>query len=520
MNTDAAYVEIIHLSDLHFGDHHVFTMAPTADGAAPAALGMPTLADKLVADLTDENLSPFPSPEVQRVLTSAAPGSEDPEFVFPSFPRILCISGDLTQQSSLTEFQQAERLIRRLQEALNISADATFVCPGNHDLNWTSTDDSVRWDQYANFLTRLTGTVHRAQDAAMFGGVKVCTSARTVVLSLNTEMKVLAEDGEKSRGDLHPMQLAWARRELEALPIDVREHFIKVAMVHHHPVLLPSSAESGRGYDAISGADKLLPLLHEHGFQVILHGHKHYPHTFREDVRNAFVKTSDHSLFIVAGGTCGSSELPSPKIATQCYNRVRIHWCAKEGTTRVQVATRGLVTLKPTGQELMADQWHWTTLSIDDRHHIARRLPQIATPGGMRYGPRVETQSAANVARVAEYKRTAGNFPVAEILPAMLPGQTAEVHLRIVAHNPELVDADHVLRAVTWSGGDRWFPSVYITRDEDPHFHAIFAYWGGSLIQAELHFANAPNCVTHVYVPMLTSQTATGTNGADHVRTG
>ena len=122
----------------------------------------------------------------------------------------------------------------------------------------------IRWDQYANFLTRLNGTVHRAQEAALFGGVKVCASARTVVLSLNTEMKVLAEDGEKSRGDLHPMQLAWARKELEALPADIRANYIKVAMVHHHPVLLPSSAESGRGYDAISGADKLLPLLHEH----------------------------------------------------------------------------------------------------------------------------------------------------------------------------------------------------------------------------------------------------------------
>ena len=132
MNADAAYVEIIHLSDVHFGKHHVFTMAPTINGGTPASLGMPTLADKLIEDLTDENASPFPSPEVQNVAPSAAPEAEDPQFVFPPFPRILCISGDLTQEASLPEFQQAEHLIRRLQgeKHLAIPVEGAFRLSG------------------------------------------------------------------------------------------------------------------------------------------------------------------------------------------------------------------------------------------------------------------------------------------------------------------------------------------------------------------------------------------------------
>lgn len=507
MNTDATYVEIIHLSDPHYGEGHVFTMEPTADGREPPNLGMPTLADKLIEDLTD------PTQEPTRPFMLGALGASGlPDFVVPPMPKIVCISGDFTQRAALAEFLQAEALVRRLQNTqvlnLSVAGDGIFFCPGNHDLNWASEDDTVRWDQYANFLTRMTKRVHLAQDAALFGGVQVCAAAKTVVLSLNTEMKVFAEDGEKSRGDLHAMQLAWARKQLEDLAPEVCRDYIKVAMVHHHPVLLPSSAEAGRGYDAITGANRLLPMLHEHGFHVVLHGHKHYPHTFREDIRNAFVQANDHSLFIVGGGTCGSTALPTPKIATQCYNRIRIHWCGKNRTTRVQVVTRGLITLKPSGGELMPDQWYWETLATDDRNHIARQRTSTPSAAGLRYLPRIAADSPVNLARKAEYARTHGNFPVAEILPAMLPGQTAEVHLRIVSHGGAPPgDPGHVVNAVTWSGGDRWFPSVHITRAEDPDFCAVFAYWDGALFQAELEFANE-KCVTHVYVPMLNSQTA------------
>jgi 3',5'-cyclic AMP phosphodiesterase CpdA len=507
MNNDATYVEIIHLSDLHYGESHVFTAETTPDGRPPPTRGMPTLADKLIADLTDQ----AQQPELPTIIASEELASQT--FQFPPFPKIVCISGDLTQKAALEEFRQAERLVKRLRDCaeLDLSAsDRMFFCPGNHDLNWKSNDDVERWDQYAGFLTRVTNKVHLAQDAAMFGGIQVSPATKTVVLSLNSETKVMDETGERSRGDLHPMQLAWARQQLEQLPDDVARDYIKIAMVHHHPVLLPSSAEAGRGYDAITGADKLLPMLHEQGFHVVLHGHKHYPHTFREDVRNAFVRTNDHSLFIVAGGTCGSKELPSPQIATQCYNRIRVHWCAKEGTTRVQVVTRGLVRFKDTGVELLPDQWHWKTLGIDDRHHLARRGPALPKATSMRYGPRVAEDSVVNLSRQAEYERTHGYFPVAEILPAMLPGQTAEVHLRIVRH-PDSKEAGPrpEVSAVTWSGGHKWFPSVRVTKLDDPDFRAIFAYWGGALLQAEMEFSDgSTSCISHVYVPMLNSQSA------------
>ena len=62
VNSDATYVEIIHLSDLHFGSRHIFTPEPTPDKRRAPSLGMPTLADKLLEDLSDDLKSPFPKP--------------------------------------------------------------------------------------------------------------------------------------------------------------------------------------------------------------------------------------------------------------------------------------------------------------------------------------------------------------------------------------------------------------------------------------------------------------------------
>jgi hypothetical protein len=90
----------------------------------------------------------------------------------------------------------------------------------------------------------------------------------------------------------------------------------------------------------------------------------------------------------------------------------------------------------------------------------------------------------------------------------MLPGQTAEVHLRIARHPVKNRPPEHELVHVTWSGGHKWFPSVNVHRGEDPDFRATFAYYGGALMQAELTFADGTTCLTHVYVPLLTGESA------------
>jgi 3',5'-cyclic AMP phosphodiesterase CpdA len=495
------YLEIIHVSDMHFGKNHRFAQLETPDGRTRAGTA-PSLADKLIEDLRTAEAQPK-RPSVG--LSERA----DKRFEVPDMPRIVCLSGDFTQTASAQEFKQARHLAEQLGELnqLGLNKDSLFFCPGNHDVVWDKDDEELRWGPYATFLSGVSGEYHDPKKGEFFGGVQINEAAKVVVMSLNTELKVKDEKGEKCRGDLSIGQRDWIEAELAKLNAQQRG-YIKVAMMHHHPVLLPIFAEPGRGYDAVVGAEWLMPLLHEHGFHLVLHGHKHYPHTFREDIRNAFLKTKEHSLFVVAGGSCGSKELPEPDIATQCYNRIRIHSCEELGTTRVQVLTRGLVA-RPEGGglELNPTKWKWKTLAFDDRSYTSHVDKTDLSAGSMKYMRSVAAASKANQARESESRRTRRNYPVGEMRPAMFPGQTIEVHLRVVRHegnHPRKRGDDPV--AVTWSGGPIWFPSVRVTRQEDPEFRAVFTYWGGSLLQAELEFEDGTTEVTHVYVPMPPGQ--------------
>jgi hypothetical protein len=50
-------------------------------------------------------------------------------------PNVVCISGDIGWQGKSSDYEDAEQWIRQLLAELELSADALFVCPGNHDLD-------------------------------------------------------------------------------------------------------------------------------------------------------------------------------------------------------------------------------------------------------------------------------------------------------------------------------------------------------------------------------------------------
>jgi 3',5'-cyclic AMP phosphodiesterase CpdA len=494
------HVELIHLSDMHFGEGHRFSPPKTTSGGKASERGFPNLAESLVKDLRD--------PATDFLQPTIVNGTSDAPSHF-GMTRVLCLSGDFTKTGKDTEFAEAIDFVEQFKkpspEGLGFKPEDIFVCPGNHDLDWNGATDKLRWARYTTFLNEIYPKKKFApQGNDLFGSVIVSETAGIVVLSLNSEMEVRNLDINKTRGDLNTNQLEWAGKELENIPKKKLKEFIKVAMVHHHPILLPTLAESERGYDAIHGAQHLLSLLHKYGFHVLLHGHKHYPHTFHESVKNAFERTDEHALVIVAGGSCGCEHLalPSQEGATQTYNRIRIHWDADQGSTRVQVETRGLNRFETkTRKELLPSKWSWRTIAIDDRTSLLGRRSSLVSPFALRYTPSKPHGDREHVPRQNEYARTRGNFPVAEVKPSLIPNQTNEVNLRIVQH-PNEDKAAHIPKSVTWSAGPK-FDRIYVEREEDPEFNAIYAYYGSALMRAELEFGDGYKCDVYIYAPML-----------------
>ena len=499
MMNSAREIELIHLSDLHFGKEHRFDPPLAPDGKKVPRNGWPTLADSLVADFSNDELI-HPVVELGKL-----------KYEPRACPHVVCITGDLATVAAREEFDEATALIDRLKKCgkLNLEQgmDSIFVIPGNHDVAYKAASVSARWSTWNGVYNELHNTSNPASEPNGYVTLRWTPDKSVAVLSLNSETYVQDIDQERYRGVLDVAQLAKIKKLLQAANQTELKSAIKIALVHHHPILIPQLAESDRDYDAIVGAEQLWSILHQFKLHVLLHGHKHFPFTFVEDVRNGFESgqsngNKDHALIIVAGGSVGSRELPNWPHSTNCYNRIRIKWDPAAEALRVKVITRGLVTHKD-GYELLPPEWHWVTRSEDDRWFSAEHFVPRAHEQKWKLRAQEPNDKQAEQARICEYVRTRGHMAVADVRPSLTWQQRFEVKFWLVQHrsqtHPPRKEDEPI--EVTWSAGEK-FPVITIARNDDPFFCGMFEYWGPMLIQARMKFADGTEAFSYVYARM------------------
>ena len=253
-------INILHISDIHFGDTHRFKIPNSADGDSPTDEGYPSLLDSLVEDL--RNIS-------------------------KDCPLIVCLTGDFVDKGNIKEFSQAEAFIKGLVESPlleEVKIENVFIVPGNHDVNYTEDDLGIRFQQYIEFYNRLYGTSIKRDEPQKCQMVFDHSKDKGfIVACLNSSTYVKKGTQDEKRGRIGMADLDSLTNELERIPKENLNSSIKIALIHHHPVLIPSLAEPNRGYDAVHNSDQLISILKQFRFHIILHGHKHNPHTFTEE---------------------------------------------------------------------------------------------------------------------------------------------------------------------------------------------------------------------------------------------
>src|SRR4051794_6576557 len=134
-------LEIIHISDVHFGGQHRFNPPITPSGDMPSREGYPTLVQKLQEDLAGPD---------------------------PGCPVIVCITGDLATTCSYEEFDAAEQFVKNVANAPILGRprgmESIFVIPGNHDVKYDKASIGERWQSWTEFSNRVSGTQLRRED--------------------------------------------------------------------------------------------------------------------------------------------------------------------------------------------------------------------------------------------------------------------------------------------------------------------------------------------------------------------
>lgn len=282
-------------------------------------------------------------------------------------PDLVVFSGDVTSFAEEASFSRAAEVFAQIVEILQRkrgwrtqSQPCLFLVPGNHDLNWLSDEETFegRIERYLGFCKKLprdlivtavsAGHAPSHYDFGPPTNLQICTfntcllggvpdpaiieirdrvaavleTRRTVLPRIERllELRVATADEEAEaqrlvatlaqqyRLDPGYVDLAsydGLSRELR----DDRDDRVRIAVMHHNLASLP--AADIEQYDSIINAGEVKHWLAQHGFDLVLHGHRHFPHVHYEEYLGRYIPGSNGSLgyqqgmFFVSGETLG-----------------------------------------------------------------------------------------------------------------------------------------------------------------------------------------------------------------------
>lgn len=243
-------------------------------------------------------------------------------------PDLVVISGDLTSFASDFEMSKAEAEIENILTTLKrkrrpwCTEDAPyiFMVPGNHDLDWSKKHYAQKIGRYAQMSKRLYAKggilsaiypkgahphlpiswdfgddcnifVYLFNTTSLGGAIdpriakvykdlaehyETIVSDKSNVDHVKTTLQELKKLERQDPGYVGEGDISKMEEELQK----VSARRFKIAVMHHNPTSVPS--DDIEAYDTIINAGALKMSLMNNNFDLILHGHRHFPHCTHE----------------------------------------------------------------------------------------------------------------------------------------------------------------------------------------------------------------------------------------------
>lgn len=260
-------VKILHLSDLHLGNDLLFR-----------SLWHCRWPWKKIED-----------PQILSALENA---------IREAAPTYVLVTGDIVNKCTKRSFRHAASVLRSV--CTNSGVDAKkrlLIIPGNHDVKTRRYQHEYfgRVFQFVCFLKLLFDEKDFLSRKARF--VRVDADRRLCFFCLDSTLK---NSFQLAEGEVGAAQWDWFTRKSEQLAKTYSnfEQFVKIVAVHHHPEAITGSG--GERFMQLLDAGEALVRFDRAGINLVLHGHKHFPH---ETTRN--LSGGRHYTIIGAGtATC------------------------------------------------------------------------------------------------------------------------------------------------------------------------------------------------------------------------
>lgn len=500
-------LSILHISDLHFG--RAFRFQPRMIRSGPPPVFEPfgnlaKLGELLASDLERISADPQLPPDI-RSLASCVD--------------VVVISGDIADSGGrdkalplrdggpTDEYEQAAEFVATLVAGINDlrhkeslppihATERVVAVPGNHDVNWDEPPDSPdRFLGYAKFWRRVT------ESRAYFDCPVNEIIARTLIEVDGTAIAIVGFNSctvaaepihLRETGFVEAAQLNFCERFLQGLS---QEPDRKIAIFHHHPVYIPALAAGIENYDAMLQAGKLLSYLQHRQFDLVLHGHKHYPMAWVHNMipYEAPAHGSWSEPAIVSSGSLSVDGEHLPSSVPNTYQLIGVRKkkdplrpvCAVTRRKFLRGDTLYGARFEPDGVFHLGHD----SLSPTEREKRLERLQELASPAGQ--------GSSLHEERAKRYEESAGWMLVHRYRASDAPDQKYDISVYLVEkerkNRREAYDRKEI-EYVRYAVGEMWLGSPFTVADPENGFELKLSAYGPFLCIAEVHFTDGSTC--------------------------
>jgi UDP-2,3-diacylglucosamine pyrophosphatase LpxH len=196
----------------------------------------------------------------------------------------LVVPGDVSHRGAPQEFQLASAIIEDCARALHVAPASIVFVPGNHDADWTvfQAPDTTGFRQGQKFaplqnpqwlFEKIMGNANRhlLKDNDSYSAWEYDNFLAVGYNSAwDDKPGVPVHHGFISNSHLDALE-----RHLTSL--DLGPHRLRLFIVHHHPVVYSDPLPNEPDFSAMTNAPRLLSILRDHHFDLLIHGHRHSP---------------------------------------------------------------------------------------------------------------------------------------------------------------------------------------------------------------------------------------------------
>lgn len=202
----------------------------------------------------------------------------------------LLILGDVTDKGEKDGLILGIKHIKELYNELN--ADKLIFTVGNHDLQKDNEEPSIMLKKTIGYpftsKKKLSETF-----AKEFWADNNCIieDEKSILLIINSSCNI-KKTNEKALL-ISETLLDQIREKLKECN---KNDKVKIALCHHHPITHSDINDTYSALDCIDRGDILIDLLIQEGFNILIHGHKHFPRLRLENALPIFCSGSFSSL--------------------------------------------------------------------------------------------------------------------------------------------------------------------------------------------------------------------------------